>query len=156
MYDARIGGGFAPPPPAPPRCQGAACRPTQTAPEPASQGGSPNPPASKPAPPAPVASRLTISGSRSVKGTSLRLAAKVTGAGRLTVTGSGLVGTPRKTTRATTYHLAVRLSKASAAKLRRKHRLTVTATVRFVPSKGTARSVKVRLTFSAPSKSKSR
>lgn len=152
MYDARIDGVTQPKAGAP-SCEGAGCRLDEAAPPPAPQGsGRVTPRTQRPQSlPAPTASRVVVSGSRSVKGVSLRLAAKVSGAGRLSVTGRGLVKVSRKTSRATTYHLAVRLSKASAAKLRRAHRLVVSATVRFVPSKGTTRSVKARLTFTAPS-----
>jgi hypothetical protein len=155
MYDARIGGGFRFSPPAPP-CLGASCHPDQAEPEPAPLGSVRDIPRQPRSQPAPVASRLSVSGSRSVKGTSLRLTARVSGAGRLTVTGRGLVASPRRTSRAASYQLTVRLSKSSVAKLRRKHRLAVTATVRFVPKEGAARSVRVRLTFTVPSKSKSR
>lgn len=152
MYDARIGGGF-PVAPEPITCDGAACRADEAAPPPAAQGSGRVVPRAPRAPEKPKAtvSRLVISGSRSVRGTSARLTAKVSGAGRLRVTGRGLAAVSRKTSRAASYHVTVRLSKASVAKLRRAGRVVVSATVRFVPSKGSARSVRVRLTFSASS-----
>lgn len=152
MYDARVGASPQPPSPTP-SCLGSACRVDEAAPPLAPQrAGALGPRSSKPSPAA-TPSRVVLSGSRSVKGTSLRLTAKVSGAGRLSVSGSGLARVSRKTSRAATYHVTVRLSKASAAKLRRARarRLVVSATVRFVPSKGTARSVRVRLIFNAPS-----
>ena len=151
MYDARVDGVVFPSPPEPPSCRGAACRPDEVAPQQAPQGTSRIVPRRRPPEPIAAPSRLLVSGSRSVKGTSLRLTAKVSGPGRLSVTGRGLVSSSRKTSRATSYHVTVRLSKTSAAKVRRAHRLTLSATVRFAPNKGTTRSVRVRLTFTAPS-----
>jgi hypothetical protein len=150
LYDARVGGGF----PAfrtAPECQGASCHPGEAAPQLAPQATGRIAPRAKRLKPKPAApSRMVVSGSRSSKHRSLRLTVKVSGPGRLSVRGSGLARLSRKTTRATSYHLTVRLSKASAAKLRRKHRLRLSATVRFAPTKGTTRSVRVRLTFTAP------
>lgn len=150
LYDARVDGGFPIANPLPP-CQGAACRPDEVAPLPAPQATGRIVPRVRRAQAKMAVPRLTVSASRSVKGSSLRLAAKVSGAGHLRVSGRGLVSSSRKTTRAASYHLTVRLSKASAAKLRRVHRLTLVATVRFAPSKGATRSVRARLTFAAPS-----
>lgn len=152
MYNARIGA-FPPPPEPPSECQGAACRGDEAAPPLGAQGSGRVVPRARSAPKKPkvAVSRLAVSGSRSVKGKSLRLTAKVSGAGHLKVTGRGLRSVSRQTSRAASYHLTVRLSKASAAKLRRLGRVVVSATVRFVPREGSARSVAVRLTFAGPS-----
>jgi hypothetical protein len=155
LYDARIGGGF-PTSSTPPPCQGASCRPDEAAPQPATQASDRVVPRTRSSQPVAVVPRLVLSGARSVRGTSLRLTVKVSGAGSIKVTGRGLVSTSRKTSRAASYHLTVRLSKASVAKLRHAHRLTSSATVRFAPSRGTARTVGVRLTFTAPSNRKAR
>lgn len=152
VYDARRGGGFSVPP-EPSVCDGAACRADEAAPPPGAQGSGRVVPRPRRAPTESevVASRLVVSGSRSVKGSSARLTAKVSGAGRLKVTGRGLAAVSRQTSRAASYHVTVRLSKASVAKLHRAGRVVASATVRFVPVKGAARSVRVRLTFSAKS-----
>jgi hypothetical protein len=158
VYDARVGGGFPPPPPDPPVCAGESCRgASPSAPDPAQPGTGLVAARSKsPAVPSVVTSKLTVSGARSVKGTSARLTAKVAGAGRLEVSGSGVTRSSVAAKRAATYHVTVRLTKASAAKLRRAGRLAMSVTVRFVPATGSTRSVRVRMTFSTTSKKKGR
>jgi hypothetical protein len=156
VYDARVGGGF-PVSPESPKCTGEGCRGPQ-APDPdvVSSGTTQalaqprRPTASAPA------SKLTVSGTKSVTGTSVRLTAKVSGAGRLRVTGSGVVAASAKTSRAASYRLKVKLSKAGTARLKHTHRLAVSVTVRFTPSTGATRSVRVRLTFKVASKKKGR
>lgn len=151
VYDARMGGGIAFSPELP-RCTGEGCRgsrapdPDVVSPGTTQATGTRRPLAG------PAASKLTVSGTRSVTGTSIRLTATVSGAGRLQVTGSGVVAASVKTSRVASYHVTVKLSKASVAKLKLKHRLAVSATVRFTPSAGTARSLRVRLTFKIASK----
>lgn len=150
LYDARVGGGV-PMSSVPPACQGASCHPDEAPPQPASQGtGRISLRAPRRQQPA-IASRLIVSGSRSVRGTSLRLVAKVSGPGRLSVTGRGLLGSSRTASRAASYRLTVHLSKASVTRLRHAKRLRLSATVKFVPRTAAARSVKVRLLFTAPS-----
>lgn len=150
IYDARVGGGF-PVPAVPSVCVGAGCRVDEAAPVPGAQGSGRVVARRSPQQSAVAVSRLVVSGSRAAKGRSLRLTAKVSSAGRLRVSGGGLRAVSRKAGRAGSYHLTVGLSKASVARLRRVGRVVVSATVRFVPTRGSARSVRVRLTFSAPS-----
>jgi hypothetical protein len=161
LYDARVGGGF-PTSSVPPPCQGASCRPDEAPPRPAPQGSVQIVQRMPPTQPTATVPRVLVSGSRSVKGTSVRLTAKVSGTGSLSVSGRGLVSASRKTSRSASYHLTVRLSKVSIARLRHARRLTLSATVRFIPAatgrsvpsgsgEPTARSVRVRLTFTDPS-----
>ncbi len=147
IYDARVGGGF-PVPAGAPDCSGDGCRgPVEPEPAVAQTGTALPSPTKRPPADRPASSRLTVSGSRSVKATSARLKAKVSGAGRLRVAGTGVVQTSVTTTRATTYRVTVRLSKRAVRTLRRKHRLKTTVTVRFTPRTGTVRTVRVPMTF---------
>jgi hypothetical protein len=155
LYDARRGGGI-PFSAGPPKCTGAGCRGTDPAgPDVVDSGTNQLEPGSRPSPGAP-ASKLTVSGTRSVTGTVARLTARVSGAGRLRVTGTGLVAASVKTSRAASYRLTVKLSKVAAARLKRTHRATASATVRFVPKAGASRSVTVRLTFKSVANQKGR
>ncbi|MET0602499.1 MAG: hypothetical protein ABW167_10950 [Baekduia sp.] len=148
IYDARAGGGFPAPPPAP-ECVGDGCRgPVEPAPTVAQLGtAQPSPTKRRPADRPAASSRLTVSGSRSVAGTSARLTAKVSGAGQLRTSGSGVVPSSVTTRRATAYRVTVRLSKSAARTFRRRHRLKTTVTVRFTPRTGTVRTVRVPMTF---------
>jgi hypothetical protein len=145
LYDARVGGGFpAPPEPSPP-CAGEGCRgPATPIPGVAQLGTGVTSTGSAPAHPSGAqftpGSKLSVSGSRSVKGAGARLSAKVSGAGRLRVSGLGVVGTTITTKKAATYRVAFRLSQRAQATLRRAHRT------------GAARSVQVTMTFVSTSK----
>jgi hypothetical protein len=103
-------------------------------------------------PPFPGAPRAKVAGPKVTKpktitGASARLQVKVPAKGRIAVTGSGLSGSAATVGKAGTYRITVRLSRIAQRALKRKHRLTVQATVRFTSSGGAARSVRVPLTF---------
>lgn len=146
IYDARIGGGFAPPPIPPPACSGEQCRSTGPgAPTPAvvasqNVGGAPTENGS-------AVVRLKVGKVRAVVGTKATLAVSVSGPGRLQITSSGLAGVRMAVRRATTYHVGVRLTRAASRQLARHKRLTVTARVRFTPARGPAKTNSVHLTF---------
>jgi hypothetical protein len=144
VYDARVDGVDFGPSPQPPGCTGEGCR-GPLAPDPETV----TPATARPRHPAATVrkSRLSVSGPRSVTGAKARLSAKVSGAGRLRVSGSGIVATSITTSRARAYPVTVRLNAESMARLRRRHRLTLSATVRFVPEEGTSRSLRVPLAF---------
>lgn len=90
---------------------------------------------------------IGVSGSRTVRGTSLKVKVKVPATGRVSVSGSGLRSTSRSLKRAVTATMTVRLSTRSQRLLRRKGTVRVKATVRFVPADGAAQSQRVNLTF---------
>jgi hypothetical protein len=156
VYDARVGGGLSVSP-EPPKCTGEGCRgPQPPDPNVVSSGTTQvlgqtrRPTASTPT------SKLTVSGTKSVSGTAARLTAKVSGPGRLRATGSGVVASSVKTSRAASYRVTVKLSKATIARLKRTHRVTVSVTMRFTPSAGPARSARVLLTFKVASDKRGR
>lgn len=90
---------------------------------------------------------VVVSGSRSVRGTSLKVKVRVPGAGRVSVSGSGLRSTSRSLTKASSASLTVRLSARSQRRLRRKGSVRITASVRFVPRSGATQTKRVSLTF---------
>jgi hypothetical protein len=156
LYDARVGSTPVPAPEPLPPCSGEGCRgPIMPAPGAAQVGtgltgarqGDQEPGAK-----ATSRSKLSVTGSRSVKGTSARLSAEVSGPGRLRVSGSGVVRATVMTKKAGTYRVTVRLSARARASLRRAHRVSVRVTLRFAPSAGAARSTSVKLTFTNSSK----
>ena len=155
VYDARVNGVDFGSSPAPPKCTGEGCRgPQAPDPDPVSSATAQGSVGGRPPAATAPASKLSVSGAKSVTGTTARLSAKVSGAGKLRVTGSGVVAVSVKTSRAASYRLTVKLTKSSVARLKRTHRLVVSATVRFAPRAGAARSERVRLTFKVASKKK--
>ena len=155
VYDARVDGVDLGSAPVSPKCTGEGCRgPQAPDPEPVGSattqvgGKGSRPPVTAPA------SKLSVSGAKSVTGTTAHLSAKVSGAGRLRVSGSGVVAVSVRTSRAAGYGLTVKLTKFAVARLKRTHRLVVSTTVRFTPRAGATRSERVRLTFKVASKKK--
>lgn len=90
---------------------------------------------------------IAVSGSRVVRGTSLKLKVAVPAKGRVSVSGSGLGATAKSVGKASTVTLNVRLSARSQRTLRRKGSVKVKATVRYVPADGSRQSKRVNLTF---------
>lgn len=97
---------------------------------------------------------IAVSGSRSVRGTSLKVKVRIPQAGRVTVSGSGLRATTRTLKRATTATMTVRLSTRAQRTLRRKGTVKVKGTVRFAAAEGPAQSKRVNLTFRQKTKKK--
>lgn len=156
LYDARVGGGDPPPPPAPPSCVADGCRgsaaPTPgISPSGTGLTGTGSSSAGAGGQFAPRA-KVSVSGARSVRGTSGRLSVKVSGPGQLRASGSGVVARTVTAKRSATYRVIVRLSERMRAKLHRVGRLSVRVTLRFVPTSGVARSVAVKMTFISTSK----
>jgi hypothetical protein len=156
LYDARVGSPSVPAPEPSPPCSGEGCRGPIVAAPGAAQVGTALTGArqgdQEPGAKATSRSKLSVTGSRSVKGTSARLSAKVSGPGRLRVSGSGVVRATVMTKKAGTYRVTVRLSARARASLRHAHRVSVRVTLRFAPSAGAARSTLVKLTFTNSSK----
>jgi hypothetical protein len=143
IYDARVGGGFAPAVPATP-CQGEACR-----------GPQPPPPTLTPAATvsftslgspaqalAPKVAAVKVS-RKAIKGRTIALSVKVPAKGKITVSGVGATKLARSVSKTGTYTLSVHLTKRAAGELSRKHKLTVTLRIAYAPSSGNSSSAKV-------------
>jgi hypothetical protein len=147
VFDARVGGGF--PYSTPPENCGSegACRAPESAPPtlpaPASGGGS--------AGPAPSGSLAGVSVSQvsvlSLKhdGPVLVLRVKVSGKGRLGVSGNGLAGLSRELTRAGTYTIRTPLSATGRAHASARTGLALVLHIHFAPAIGQATSMTRRL-----------
>lgn len=144
IYDARIGGGFAPPPPAGIPCSDSDCQ---------------GPPGAVPAPPTVVSITFTGPGNpstnprtrvklltRTVRGTRFVVRVQVSGAGRITIGGSRIRTTRRSVARAGTYRLKVALKPTARRALAREHKLKLTLQVRYASARGSVEAARVRLT----------
>lgn len=162
LYVARVDGGLAaqntaPDPPVP--CVEDGCQDTPSAPPGRAIAGSVTflgSDAPVPGVRAGTSAAPKVTTAKTVTGISALLRVKVSGKGRIGVSGSGLVTSSRTAAKAGTYTVGVRLSQRAQQTLKRKHRLTVRVAVRFVPSAGKARSVGVSVTFKAGAASKKR
>ncbi len=157
-YVARLGDDFPPAPAAPaPPCVGDVCqgRPTAQAP-PASAAtvtflGAGNAAVTR----GPAKRSVTVTTPKAVTGARAVLTINAPTAGRLTVSGTGLRSV-RRSARAATYRVAVRLTATGARALKKHHRYTTTARVVFTPTAGTSSTARVKLTFKAPATAKGR
>jgi hypothetical protein len=146
IYDYRVGGGFPGQSPSPTKpCSGDVCQGPLSlppAPPPAGSAASPgsgNLPGSS--------ARVSVSGNRTVTGSTAVLKVRVPGAGRIQVSGEGLSRSAVKAKKSGSYRVSVRLGKSSRRELHKEHRLTVGVTVTFTPTTGDASSAKTRVTF---------
>ena len=144
MYDARVGGGFAPPPLPEPGCSGDACQGPAGSPPPlgAPQSTTVRPGVVTGRQSAKLALRRTNASAGGVK---LRVAVK--GAGKLRANGPGLRPASRAVKRSATYTLKLGLRGGARRTLQRKGHLTVRLRVRFRPSEGKATTKTVKLTI---------
>lgn len=157
LYDAREGGGWPPPAPPSPPCVAEGCRgPAAPVPgiSPSGTGLTGTGTSTKPDSGGQFTPRakLSVSGAKTVRGATARLSVKLSGPGRLRVSGAGVVGTTLTAKKAATYRVTLRLSRRARATLRRAGRLSASVTFRFTPSVGAARSARVRMTFISTSK----
>jgi len=148
IYDARIDGGFPPPPVATP-CQEEACQgppspaPLFGAPSSATFSGAGNLVSPAPTSVLPVVGRVKVLG-HSVHGTTITLTVAAPTKGTIVAYGAGLQTTKHRVDGATTYTLKVALSaraRASVKRLRRhklRYKRKLTVRVRFVPTSGKA------------------
>jgi hypothetical protein len=150
LYDARVGGGFPPPPPVTPPCEGDACQ------GPASPGTSfpvaasvtfAGPGSSSVLSPAPAARRVTVSKPKAVSGLHAKLRIKVPAKGALSVSGAGLATARKQVAKAGTVSITVSLTKHEATRLKRSHQVSVKARVTFKPTGGRSSTATVSLTF---------
>lgn len=152
IYDARIGGGFAEPVPAPVPCSGDQCQGAPTGSiAPAVLGtvtfhGSGNDTPSGRAP----SSAMTIAKPKAVTGTTATLKIKVPSAGAITLSGSAVGKQTKKANKAATYSIKVSLTTKVRASLKKKKTLKVNVMVAFKPRTGALASKKVTVTFKQP------
>ena len=153
VYDARVGGGF----PA-----GGGCG--RGVPVELSHGPPAGPPPVVPAASIPFAglrsaspvgtrpatgaiAKPKVSKVKTVHGTSASLKVQVPGKGAIGVSGSGLASASKQASKAGSYTITARLSKAAQRTLARKRKLVVKVTVRFTPAAGKPSSASVSVTF---------
>jgi hypothetical protein len=153
LYDARVGGGFPPPPVPPAPCDGDGCAPPPTIP-PASPvaatvtfTGAANPPL-----PHLLRGRVTVSRTRTIRGARTTLKVKVNAKGTLKVSGSGVRSVTARPGRAQTVSVRLSLTGSAARTLARHGRKRVRTRIAFTPSGGTTVSATVTLTFTAHKK----
>jgi hypothetical protein len=147
MYDARVGGGFPPPPLVATPCDGEACQgPASGAPSPTRVQSTTLRPRSTdrhgPTKPSPLTLRRSHA---SAAGVTLSVATG--GPGKLKAQGSGLRSAGRVAKRAGTYTLKLGLNDGARRTLQEKGRLKVRVRVRFEPHEGKAATKTVKLTI---------
>lgn len=140
IYDARIGGGFAVPPPRL-ECEGDGCQPI-TPPTDLPAVGSVTFTGAGNAP-----SRPVVSIRRSVRGSVATLRVRVPRPGTITASGSDVRRVRRAAGKAGTYTLRVRLDRAARRALRRNGKVRTDVTLRFAPDDGAAVAPRVAITF---------
>lgn len=136
LYDARVGGGFAAPG-GTATCEEEACRPPISpvlTGAPAPSMGAVGAGNLGPAPTIAIA-KIAIAGKK-LSGTTITLRVRVSGAGLLSASGSGLRTARKKATAAGTVELVVHLGPKAARRLRRAHTLGVTVKVGFRSTAG--------------------
>lgn len=158
VYVVRSGGGF-PEAPAPANpCSGDVCQPPTSPPSVRSGAegsstfaGPGNVLLAAPKPGATVRSGKA----KTVRGSSTRIAVKVSGRGKVQVSGSNLARTSEPAGKAGSVRVTVQLSKQGQRVLRSKGRVKTRASVRFSPASGKAVTTHLSVTFKAkPKKSK--
>ena len=148
-YDARVGGGFPYTSPAA-GCSGDTCQGSPTAP-----------------PPVPTVATVTFSGpgnqtptgapakvrvlKKQVSGTTFFVSVKVSGGGRVTITGSGVKRVTRMMSKAGSYRLRVTLTAKDKQALKHKHKLSLKLKVTWAPTAGAATVATVSITDKARS-----
>jgi hypothetical protein len=152
VYDARVGGGFAPEPDAAPACQGDDCQGLSGGQSAASSIGSVSFSGSGnavSAPRKPSGKAKVSTSKRTVRGSVFTVSVKVPGKGRITASGSGLRSVRRTAGRAGTYRVKVQLTARAKRTLQRRHRLKVTVRVGYTPLGGTGSSSTLSITVKA-------
>jgi hypothetical protein len=150
VYDARIGGGFAPPAPGPVQCDVLSdhCQAKQILPERDLTPGSAtflgrgNILVS----PAVAPSKVKVVTARVVKGSRFSIRARVPGSGVIRAFGPAVKATTRHAPKRGTYRLNVSLDANARKTLKHKHTLTVMLRISFSPKSGSSSATNVALT----------
>lgn len=146
LYDARVGGGFADQPPAPPPCDGDACQGAVAPPPGAFAPGSLGLVDSTSAQVRPASGRLRVVSAR-VVGTHAALRIAIPTAGRLSWSRSDLRSGSRRFSSAGTYRIQVDLTPRARTQLRHRTKLLVRVRITFAPADGARISTTATLTF---------
>jgi hypothetical protein len=139
VFDARVGGGFPYTTPAGDCASEAACRPAESTPPALAAPASAGPPPPEGSVEGESVSRASV---LSVKhdGALVLVRVRVSGEGRVTLTGDGLAGFSRTFTRAGVYTLRARLSAAGRARAHTRGGLALLLRIHFTPPVGRATS----------------
>lgn len=150
-YVARVGGGFAAPDPERPPCADDACQPASDLPPLLPTGRSDGPQVGNviqgTTPRA--LSRVTVPKPKLARGTRATLTVRAPAAGTIRVSGSGIRAARKSTKTAGTTKLSVRLSKKSAARLRKSGKVNVRVRVQFRADGGGTSSTRITVRFRA-------
>jgi hypothetical protein len=159
LYDARIGGGF-PAPVAEPSCAGEECQGPLSKPLPLLSPGSTGAPSNGNlvAPAFKAIEEATEGSVKITKHSSKSLSVSTPGAGKLTLSKSGLATVKKSAAKAGAYTLAVTLTSRERKLLAKHKSVTLAVKVEFVPSSGKSSTATVDVTIkkTKPKKAKSK
>jgi hypothetical protein len=146
-YDARVGGGFPVSTPTPP-CDGESCKPPQSNPLPVPVPGTVTFTGPGNARSGHAAAKITLV-KHTIRTTRFALRLKVSGRGRIVVSGRDIKRVSRSVSHAGTYTVIVHLTSRAKNRLKHKRRLKLSIRAQYVPSAGSASAVKFNLTVKA-------
>ncbi len=147
IYDARVGGGFPVPTPTT-ACQGESCKPPQSAPLVTPSAGSSTFTGPGNSKSGTGNAKVTVV-KRTVKHARFSLHVKVSAGGQIVASGGSINRVSRSVKRAGTYTLTVHLTRKAKNRLKHKRKLKLSIRVQYLPSAGSASTVKVNPTAKA-------
>jgi hypothetical protein len=147
LYDARVGGGFPEPEPAPSPCQGDECQGDASGSLTQLAGGTELFSGGGNAASANHGARVTLVGRRTFAGAAARFAVHVSASGQLAWAGTGIHAGARAVGRAGTVRVRIALTRKARAQLRRTGAYRARVRLRFAAAQGGRSVTTVRLTF---------